>query len=136
MKELEKNYNIVKQEAKISFNDDEIYMEKFIKNPRHVEIQILADEHVRQLVRIRLFEEIYSSFARGYIKEYLAYSSMCLYTFLSTFIFQEQFNQLKIIGIALGMGSVLCTSILISPSTPITLPEKTPPGCRMSKSVT
>ncbi len=43
--ELEANYNIVKQEAKISFNDDEIYMEKFIKNPRHVEIQILADEH-------------------------------------------------------------------------------------------
>ncbi len=44
-KELEANYNIVKQEAKISFNDDEIYIEKFIKNPRHVEIQILADEH-------------------------------------------------------------------------------------------
>ncbi len=44
-KELETNYNIVKQEAKISFNDDEIYLEKFIKNPRHVEIQILADEH-------------------------------------------------------------------------------------------
>ena len=33
------------QEAKLSFNDDEIYIEKFIKNPRHVEIQILADEH-------------------------------------------------------------------------------------------
>ncbi len=43
--ELEKNYNIVKQEAKVSFNDDEIYIEKYIKNPRHVEIQILADEH-------------------------------------------------------------------------------------------
>ena len=43
--ELEQSYNLVKQEAKISFNDDEIYMEKFIKNPRHVEIQILADEH-------------------------------------------------------------------------------------------
>ncbi len=43
--ELESNYNIVKQEAKVSFNDDEIYIEKFIKNPRHVEIQILADEH-------------------------------------------------------------------------------------------
>ncbi len=42
--ELELNYNIVKQEAKASFNDDEIYIEKFIKNPRHVEIQILADE--------------------------------------------------------------------------------------------
>lgn len=43
--ELEKNYNIVKQEAKVSFNDDELYIEKFVKNPRHVEIQILADEH-------------------------------------------------------------------------------------------
>lgn len=43
--ELESNYNIVKQEAKLSFNDDEIYLEKFVKNPRHVEIQILADEH-------------------------------------------------------------------------------------------
>lgn len=45
VEELETNYNIVKQEAKNSFNDDEIYIEKFIKNPRHVEIQILADEH-------------------------------------------------------------------------------------------
>ncbi len=43
--ELETAYNVVKQEAKISFNDDEIYIEKFVKNPRHVEIQILADEH-------------------------------------------------------------------------------------------
>ena len=43
--ELENNYNIVKQEAKISFNDDEIYIEKFIENPRHIEIQILADEY-------------------------------------------------------------------------------------------
>ncbi len=42
--ELEKNYPIVKQEAKIAFNDDELYIEKFIQNPRHVEIQILADE--------------------------------------------------------------------------------------------
>ncbi len=43
--EFETNYNIVKQEAKNSFNDDEIYIEKYIENPRHVEIQILADEH-------------------------------------------------------------------------------------------
>ena len=43
--ELENAYNIVKQEAKNSFDDDEIYMEKFIQNPRHVEIQILADEY-------------------------------------------------------------------------------------------
>ena len=43
--EVEKQYEIVKQEAKNSFNDDEIYIEKFIQNPRHVEIQIVADEH-------------------------------------------------------------------------------------------
>ena len=43
--EIEKAYKIVKQEAKNSFNDDEIYIEKFIQNPRHVEIQILADEY-------------------------------------------------------------------------------------------
>ena len=43
-KDLEKNYILVKQESKKSFNDDEIYLEKYIENPRHVEIQILADE--------------------------------------------------------------------------------------------
>lgn len=43
--QLEKSYDLVKKEAKISFNDDSIYLEKFIESPRHVEIQILADEH-------------------------------------------------------------------------------------------
>ena len=43
--ELQKAYDLVKQEAKVSFNDDSLYLEKFIENPRHVEIQILADEH-------------------------------------------------------------------------------------------
>ena len=32
--EMESNYNIVKQEAKISFSDDEIYIEKFIKKSK------------------------------------------------------------------------------------------------------
>ena len=43
--EMENAFNLVKQEAKVSFNDDAIYMEKFIVNPRHVEMQVLADEH-------------------------------------------------------------------------------------------
>ena len=43
--ELKKEYDIVKQEAKVSFNDDSLYIEKFVEKPRHVEIQILADEH-------------------------------------------------------------------------------------------
>lgn len=44
-KELVKFYDLVRQEAKISFNDDSIYIEKFIENPRHIEVQIMADEH-------------------------------------------------------------------------------------------
>ena len=43
--ELIKAYDLVKQEAKNSFNDDSIYIEKFIENPRHIEIQILSDEY-------------------------------------------------------------------------------------------
>ena len=43
--ELKKNFDLVKQEAKASFNDENVYIEKFIENPRHIEVQILADEH-------------------------------------------------------------------------------------------
>ncbi len=43
--ELAREYDLVKQEAKLSFNDDSIYLEKVIENPRHVEFQILADEY-------------------------------------------------------------------------------------------
>ena len=43
--ELENSINAAKIESKKSFNDDTIYIEKFIKNPKHIEIQILADQH-------------------------------------------------------------------------------------------
>lgn len=33
------------QEAKKSFGDDALYVEKFIQNPRHIEVQILADHY-------------------------------------------------------------------------------------------
>ena len=41
--ELKDMLSLVKQEAKNAFGDDTIYMEKYIQNPRHVEIQILSD---------------------------------------------------------------------------------------------
>ncbi|WP_461206999.1 acetyl-CoA carboxylase biotin carboxylase subunit [Clostridium sp. DL1XJH146] len=42
--DLQNAYQTAKTEAKVSFNDDTMYIEKFIENPRHIEFQILADE--------------------------------------------------------------------------------------------
>ena len=41
--ELENQINAAKQEALSAFGNDEIYIEKFVVNPKHIEIQILAD---------------------------------------------------------------------------------------------
>ena len=35
----------LKTEAKAGFGDDTLFIEKYITNPRHVEVQILADKH-------------------------------------------------------------------------------------------
>lgn len=40
--QLASQIEIARQEAKNFFGDDAVYMERFVKNPRHVEIQILA----------------------------------------------------------------------------------------------
>jgi len=37
--------SLTRSEAASSFNDDTIYMEKYLEKPRHVEIQVLADDH-------------------------------------------------------------------------------------------
>lgn len=37
--------DLVRGEAKKAFGDDSIFMEKFLVNPKHIEVQILADEH-------------------------------------------------------------------------------------------
>jgi acetyl-CoA carboxylase, biotin carboxylase subunit len=43
--DLRSAYENARSEAQRSFGDNEVYLEKFITNPRHVEMQILADEH-------------------------------------------------------------------------------------------
>lgn len=42
--ELEKNYHTAKTEAAASFKNDGIYMEKFVEEPRHIEIQVAGDQ--------------------------------------------------------------------------------------------
>ena len=42
--EMENAFNITKSEAQAFFANDNIYMEKFIANPRHIEVQIVADK--------------------------------------------------------------------------------------------
>ncbi|CAM2008153.1 acetyl-CoA carboxylase biotin carboxylase subunit [Acanthopleuribacter pedis] len=39
------NYDMAASEAKSAFGDDRIYIEKFIQNPRHIEVQIACDKH-------------------------------------------------------------------------------------------
>ena len=40
-----RNLPMAQAEAQASFGRPEVYLEKFIESPRHIEIQILADEH-------------------------------------------------------------------------------------------
>lgn len=41
--DLEQSINMTRAEAKAAFNNDMVYMEKYLENPRHIEIQVLAD---------------------------------------------------------------------------------------------
>ena len=43
-KELSQHWESAKQEAKASFGNDDMYMEKLVENPRHIEIQIVGDQ--------------------------------------------------------------------------------------------
>ncbi len=43
--EIEKAYTTAKMEAAASFKNDGIYMEKFVEEPRHIEIQIAGDQY-------------------------------------------------------------------------------------------
>ena len=44
-KEVAEGFARARSEAKSSFGDDRVFVEKFIVNPRHVEIQVLGDKH-------------------------------------------------------------------------------------------
>lgn len=43
--ELKKGFPEARREAKNAFGDDTVFLEKFVENPKHIEIQIVADAH-------------------------------------------------------------------------------------------
>lgn len=45
MDEVEEAYNRAKSEAKAAFGNDEVYVEKYISKPKHIEVQIIGDTH-------------------------------------------------------------------------------------------
>jgi len=48
--ELDAGFRIAQAEAKAAFGDNRIYLEKYIQNPRHIEVQILADKRGKVIV--------------------------------------------------------------------------------------
>ncbi|MFC2074661.1 acetyl-CoA carboxylase biotin carboxylase subunit [Bdellovibrionota bacterium] len=47
--EIESSFWRVKAEAEAAFGDGRIYLERFLTNPRHIEIQVLCDQHGNQI---------------------------------------------------------------------------------------
>jgi len=43
--DLEEAYKLAKAESKSAFGNDEVYMEKYLDRPRHIEVQLIGDNH-------------------------------------------------------------------------------------------
>src|SRR6185295_16642403 len=43
--EVKEGFRSASNEARASFGDDRVFIEKFIEQPRHIEIQVLGDQH-------------------------------------------------------------------------------------------
>jgi len=44
-REVEEGFRSARNEARASFGDDRVFIEKYVEQPRHIEIQVLADAH-------------------------------------------------------------------------------------------
>ena len=85
--EAEKGFNIIQNEAGMAFDNSEIYVEKFVENGRHIEVQILSDKfgnHLHlgerecsiQRSNQKLIEESPSLFVDNLLREELTQKSL------------------------------------------------------------
>ena len=85
--EAEKGFNIIQNEAGMAFDNSEIYVEKFVENGRHIEVQILSDKfgnHLHlgerecsiQRSNQKLIEESPSLFVDDALREELTHKSL------------------------------------------------------------
>ena len=85
--EAEKGFNIIQNEAGMAFDNSEIYVEKFVENGRHIEVQILSDKfgnHLHlgerecsiQRSNQKLIEESPSLFVDDILREELTQKSL------------------------------------------------------------
>ena len=44
-KDIERMFNLATKEAEKAFNNSDVFIERFVRDPRHIEFQILADKH-------------------------------------------------------------------------------------------
>ena len=45
MQDFMKQFNVAQGESAVAFGDSSMYIERFVENPRHIEVQIIADSH-------------------------------------------------------------------------------------------
>lgn len=72
-----------------------ILADRFVPS-NHTPRNILPGDYSRLQDRLNLFEEIYHSFSMGYTLENLIYSSMCLYQFLASFLYLDQYRSINL----------------------------------------
>lgn len=93
-KELEQQYHSAKNEALKAFGCDDVFIEKYVENPKHIEVQILGDKHGNI---VHLFERD-CSIQRRHQKIIEFAPSLCLNEEQKNSLFQDALTISKSVG--------------------------------------
>jgi pyruvate carboxylase len=73
--ELEENFQRATSEAKAAFGNGEVFIEKFIEKPRHIEVQILGDHH-NNVVHVSKFYFKFHIFSNTFFKHSISFEAL------------------------------------------------------------